>query len=71
MKNDTKTGRNDKCPCGSGLKYKKCCLVRLDEFKKIEWETWFDNDLKQGEANLKAANEKLVESGVLTAEEKG
>jgi uncharacterized protein YecA (UPF0149 family) len=21
-----KTGRNDPCPCGSGLKYKKCCL---------------------------------------------
>lgn len=21
-----KTGRNDSCPCGSGLKYKKCCL---------------------------------------------
>ena len=21
-----KIGRNDKCPCGSGLKYKKCCL---------------------------------------------
>lgn len=20
-----KTGRNDPCPCGSGLKYKKCC----------------------------------------------
>ena len=20
-----KTGRNDLCPCGSGLKYKKCC----------------------------------------------
>jgi len=20
-----KTGRNDRCPCGSGLKYKKCC----------------------------------------------
>ena len=19
------TGRNEKCPCGSGLKYKKCC----------------------------------------------
>jgi len=19
-------GRNDSCPCGSGLKYKKCCL---------------------------------------------
>lgn len=27
--NDPKTvkiGRNDPCPCGSGLKYKKCCL---------------------------------------------
>ena len=22
---DPKTGRNDPCPCGSGLKYKKCC----------------------------------------------
>jgi preprotein translocase subunit SecA len=21
-----KTGRNDPCPCGSGKKYKKCCL---------------------------------------------
>lgn len=21
------TGRNEPCPCGSGLKYKKCCLV--------------------------------------------
>jgi peptide deformylase len=25
--NAGKTGRNDKCPCGSGKKYKKCCLV--------------------------------------------
>ncbi|OPZ84915.1 MAG: hypothetical protein BWY74_04060 [Firmicutes bacterium ADurb.Bin419] len=23
-----KTGRNDLCPCGSGKKYKKCCLLR-------------------------------------------
>ena len=22
----TYTGRNDPCPCGSGKKYKKCCL---------------------------------------------
>lgn len=21
-----KIGRNEKCPCGSGKKYKKCCL---------------------------------------------
>lgn len=21
-------GRNDPCPCGSGKKYKKCCLIK-------------------------------------------
>jgi methionyl aminopeptidase len=25
---ETKIGRNDPCPCGSGRKYKKCCLGR-------------------------------------------
>jgi len=25
----TKIGRNEPCPCGSGKKYKKCCLLRL------------------------------------------
>jgi len=24
-----KIGRNDPCPCGSGKKYKKCCLEKL------------------------------------------
>ena len=24
-----KIGRNDPCPCGSGKKYKKCCLNRM------------------------------------------
>lgn len=29
-----KVGRNDPCPCGSGLKYKKCCLHKdLSEFE--------------------------------------
>ncbi|MEW5914065.1 MAG: SEC-C metal-binding domain-containing protein [Thermodesulfobacteriota bacterium] len=27
------TGRNDKCPCGSGAKFKKCCLRKLHGFK--------------------------------------
>ena len=25
VKVGTKVGRNDPCPCGSGLKYKHCC----------------------------------------------
>lgn len=26
QKSKSKTGRNDPCPCGSGKKFKKCCL---------------------------------------------
>ncbi|MGD8342886.1 MAG: M24 family metallopeptidase, partial [Desulfobacterales bacterium] len=29
-----KVGRNDPCPCGSGLKYKKCCLVKEEQDNK-------------------------------------
>lgn len=25
VRSEAKVGRNDTCPCGSGLKYKKCC----------------------------------------------
>ena len=28
QKNDGEAGRNDPCPCGSGLKYKKCCMEK-------------------------------------------
>jgi len=27
-KEKQKTGRNEPCPCGSGKKYKKCCLSK-------------------------------------------
>ena len=35
----TTTGRNEPCPCGSGKKYKKCCMdkdtaVDLKEFRE-------------------------------------
>ena len=29
-----KIGRNDPCPCGSGKKYKKCCL---GQSRKKHW----------------------------------
>ena len=31
-----KPGRNDPCPCGSGLKYKKCCLIIERDLKNAE-----------------------------------
>ena len=27
---ERKVGRNERCPCGSGLKYKKCCLHKTE-----------------------------------------
>ncbi len=33
-----KTGRNDPCPCGSGKKYKKCCMSReKPEVANLTW----------------------------------
>ena len=28
IQSNVKIGRNEKCPCGSGKKYKKCCLLK-------------------------------------------
>lgn len=32
---EKKIGRNDPCPCGSGKKYKNCCLGKTEEPKKV------------------------------------
>jgi hypothetical protein len=39
-------GRNDTCPCGSGKKYKKCCLGVFDnseflKFEKLKYDVRF------------------------------
>ena len=31
-----KVGRNDPCPCGSGKKYKQCCIKLATQKKKIK-----------------------------------
>ena len=31
---DMKIGRNDPCPCGSGIKYKKCCAQKQENNRK-------------------------------------
>lgn len=41
MKRKSKIGRNDPCPCGSGLKYKKCCQGKTPASKidlKLDYE---------------------------------
>jgi hypothetical protein len=35
-----KIGRNDPCPCGSGRKYKKCCLLKEKEPENVSIEAF-------------------------------
>ena len=51
-----KIGRNDPCPCGSGKKYKKCCLEKdLTERRELsppaangpEWEEVEDPEAQE------------------------
>ena len=37
-----KIGRNDNCPCGSGKKYKKCCLNRPQIFSETKSDFYAD-----------------------------
>lgn len=43
------SGRNDPCPCGSGLKFKKCCLKKekakplMKKSDKKWWQIWKKN----------------------------
>lgn len=48
-------GRNDLCPCGSGKKYKKCCLIK-DEAKEIA-----RNRIVYGKKQLESVIQKVLE----------
>lgn len=47
-----KIGRNEPCPCGSGKKYKKCCLNKSDEQRLAEAVIRSSDNLKK-EAHIK------------------
>ncbi len=40
---DSKIGRNDPCPCGSGEKYKKCCMQNTIE-QQVDGGSWIDDE---------------------------
>ncbi|MFA8433399.1 MAG: YecA family protein [Marinifilaceae bacterium] len=57
-----KVGRNDICPCGSGLKYKKCCMKTkstLDTEKKEFSVSEIISFLKNGLKNINAVNKEV------------
>ena len=48
----SKVGRNQPCPCGSGKKYKKCCIDKhLPEVVKSDAKQYFDSFLSYEEVN--------------------
>lgn len=58
-----KVGRNEPCPCGSGKKYKKCCIDK-DSHKLMQSRTNFvDREIKEAsELSLEYKEESLVGS---------
>jgi hypothetical protein len=57
-----KIGRNDPCLCGSGQKYKKCCLAKDEQFesRRRDEERAVQTDLSWlNDHYLELANAKL------------
>jgi hypothetical protein len=50
MAKNEKTGRNDLCPCGSGKKYKKCCLSESYQSQEILDFSW--RNIRKIEGNV-------------------
>lgn len=74
-----KAERNDPCPCGSGKKYKKCCLPN-EEANEVKYQQELnavcdnqpcipsDEFLKWFQADLKEGATNLSDSGVVIEE---
>ena len=60
MKRNKKIGRNNKCPCGSDIKYKKCCL-KSDTIKEIEEKEKYIEGHEYSSENIKKFAEYVKE----------
>ena len=59
--NNNKIGRNDKCFCGSGKKYKVCCLSKAEEMKRKELEKYTNGQEGEPSEYTKICMEYLME----------
>lgn len=64
---DKKPGRNDPCPCGSGKKYKSCCLAKEEPKKSTYTEAgkrkFKATVLSAGDARSQSLFQGLTPSG--------
>ena len=61
------SNRNEPCPCGSGRKYKKCCLAaenQADQERRDELTRAVADDFARGQANLTLYTSELAAIGV-------
>jgi hypothetical protein len=64
-----KIGRNEPCPCGSGKKYKKCCLARHEKAREFLRETRAQ-DIQEGDRKEERLPPYVVTGFDLLAAEK-
>ena len=62
-----KTSRNDPCPCGSGRKYKKCCLEKDQASERAELTRVAAKRAAAEQAQSKATREAFEASQALDA----
>jgi tetratricopeptide (TPR) repeat protein len=58
-----KTGRNDPCPCGSGKKYKKCCLPKHEAQERdraVEQQVAREERAAAHRASLREARARML-----------
>ena len=72
-----KIGRNESCPCGSGKKYKKCCLKK-EQGKRARaargpdlGEEWFEDDIQTDYEDSQEVDEGEGEEDELETEVEG
>jgi tetratricopeptide (TPR) repeat protein len=63
----SKTSRNDPCPCGSGKKYKKCCLESEQAEARAQFAQASAKTAAAEAAHRQAAGEAFAESQELDA----
>ncbi len=65
-----KTGRNDKCPCGSGKKYKKCHLAEDEASRTTALKALEEEAQARAAAKAEEEGEEEGEDGKVTAKGK-
>lgn len=56
-----KIGRNDKCICGSGKKYKKCCLKRYEEAARIIRDVYNQKNVDYTISGARTVEDSILE----------